>query len=54
MMKFQTKIQTRKYLNTLKRTVKNVLILDGLQRTYTLIDAGNEISDEKREEFFEL
>lgn len=27
------------------------MILDGLQRTYTLIDAGNEISDEKREEF---
>lgn len=35
----------------IKKNSKNVLILDGLQRTYTLIDAGNEISDDKREEF---
>ena len=32
--------------NVIKNTPQNVLILDGLQRTYTLIDAYNEILEE--------
>lgn len=35
----------------ISKNLKDVLILDGLQRTYTILDAAKEVGEEKREAF---